>query len=152
MKENNVFSYVKSLFPQFKFIYEKRNGDMCKYDLYLSTECHIIIIEIDENQDNIDTVCDNERLLQLSDGLRNKPIVLIRFNPDGYDNVSSCWCTDSVGQTILDDTKVEEWQSRLDYLHKIILYYHEGRNHSCHTLLVHSLYFNTKKSPLIYLT
>lgn len=45
----------------------------------------IIIIEIDEKgHKRYDYISENNRIMELSQALGHRPIVVIRFNPDGY--------------------------------------------------------------------
>jgi hypothetical protein len=44
-----------------------------------------LIIEVDENKhDNYDCSCENKRIMLISQDLGHRPVVLLRFNPDGY--------------------------------------------------------------------
>ncbi len=46
---------------------------------------HIAIVEVDENKhDTYDRTCENRRMMEISQDLNHRHIVMIRFNPDGY--------------------------------------------------------------------
>ena len=58
---------------------KKRPDSICDYGDQL------IIIEIDENQyGSYDPGCENKRIMQLSQDVAHRPLVVIRFNPDRY--------------------------------------------------------------------
>ena len=87
-KENEVASRVKSLFPEFSWVCDKKVQDGCSLrrpDLLLDMGTHIIIVEVDENKHSgYDCSCENKRLMEISQDSGHRPIVFIRFNPDGY--------------------------------------------------------------------
>ncbi len=54
-------------------------------DLFLDMGSHIVIVEVDESKyDEYDCTCENRRLMEISQDLNHRHIVMIRFNPDGY--------------------------------------------------------------------
>jgi hypothetical protein len=66
--------------------------------------------------------------MEISQDLGHRPIVFIRFNPDGYithdgTNISSCWGTDKTGACAIKKTKMKEWKKRLDNLCEQIQYW-----------------------------
>ena len=66
----------------------------------------VLIIEIDENQhEDYDSLCENKRLMEMSQYLNFRPIIFIRFNPDDYIknkiNVSSCWKINGKGLCVI---------------------------------------------------
>ena len=77
-------------------------------DFVFDMGSHTIVIEIDENQHrSYDTSCDNKRLMSIFEGLGSRPMVMVRFNPDRYDNTQGCFKRD--GQ--LSGTG-QEWKKR----------------------------------------
>jgi hypothetical protein len=90
---------------------------------------HIIIVEIDENKHtNYDCSCENKRLMQISQDLQHRPIVFIRFNPDGYTNnegvlIKSCWKLNKLGVVTIVKTKQTEWEQRIECLKQQIQYW-----------------------------
>lgn len=101
-------------------------------DLLLDLAFQVIIIEIDEHAHNsYDTTCENKRLMEISKDLNHRPIVLIRFNPDSYVDVSgkkipSCFTTDINGITKpKKDTK--EMDKRVSKLIKTITHWIEKK-------------------------
>ena len=131
-KEYRVFEYIKEQFPDIDIIcdkvvssgYSKRRPDMCIYK-----DDYNIIIEVDENQHNdYEAICENKRMMELFLDLKNKPLVMIRFNPDDYIDeskkmIKSCWSYSKQGMSIINKNKKTEWQQRLGELKNKIEYY-----------------------------
>ncbi len=54
-------------------------------DLFLDMGSHVVIVEVVENKhDEYDCTCENRRLMEFSQDLNHRQVVMIRFNPDGY--------------------------------------------------------------------
>ena len=54
-------------------------------DVLIDLGTHVVIVEVDENQHGgYDNTCENKRLMQLFGDVGERPIVVVRFNPDGY--------------------------------------------------------------------
>ena len=73
-----------------------------------------------------DCICENKRIMELSQDLNHKPIILIRFIPDSYcDNenktISSCWGYNTKSLCIIK--KQNEWNKRLNILDDQIKYW-----------------------------
>lgn len=124
-KEKNVVSHIMLAFPEFTWVHDKRVKDGCSFrrpDLLLDMGSHIIIIEIDENRHTTyDFSCENKRLMELSRDLQHRPIVFLRFNPDGYKDesgksISSCWKLNKLGIMSIISNKTEEWLARIAHL------------------------------------
>ena len=90
---------------------------------------HLIIVEVDENKHTgYECSCENKRLMQLSQDLQHRPIVFIRFNPDGYTNqegevIRSCWKLNKTGLMSIMKTKQKEWNERIKCLIAQIQYW-----------------------------
>lgn len=84
----------------------------------------VIIIEIDENQHNMyESICENKRIMELSQDVGHRPIDFIRFNPDKYTDangktIKSCWCTTKQGISKVQNVK--QWSFRLQHLYETI--------------------------------
>ena len=131
-KENEVVSRVKSLFPEFSWVCDKKVQDGCsrrRPDLLLDMGTHVIIVEVDENKHSgYDCSCENKRLMELSQDLGHRPIVFIRFNPDGYTNdegnkITSCWSHTKQGLMTIKKAKLKEWEERIEVLKNQIQYW-----------------------------
>ena len=87
-KEQTVVDYIKIIFPDLTIITDKINQDGCskkRPDLLIDLGYQLIIVEVDEKQHkNYDYICDNKRIMQISQDNGHRPIIFIRFNPDSY--------------------------------------------------------------------
>lgn len=86
-----------------------------------------IIIENDEFQHKSeDYSCESKRVMELFQDLGNRPLVLIRFNPDSYINedgekVEGCFIpVTKSGVKRYYDINEEEWQRRIDVLFEVL--------------------------------
>jgi hypothetical protein len=136
-KERTVVESIMNYYPNFTWIYDKKIYDGCskrRPDLLLDLGEKIIIAEIDENKhDNYDCSCENKRLMEISQDLNHRPIVFIRFNPDGYTNldnikIKSCWKLSKSGILTIDNKKLEEWNERILILQKQIQYWIDNKS------------------------
>ena len=135
-KETSVVSYIQTQFPNYTFQTDKKVIDGCsarRPDCLLDLGDQVIICEIDETQHNsYDCSCENKRLMELSQDIQHRPLILIRFNPDGYknekgENIQSCWGTDKRGICVVKKTKENEWNTRLSILKEQIEYWITNR-------------------------
>jgi hypothetical protein len=112
-REMKLKEYLTQQYPD-KTITHDKHVECHRYrpDFVFDMGSHTIVIEIDENQHrSYDTSCDNKRLVSIFQGLGSRPIVMVRFNPDRYDNVQGCFKRD--GQ--LSGTG-QEWKKRTGQL------------------------------------
>jgi hypothetical protein len=147
-KENDVVSRITTVYSDFTWVADKRVKDGCsgkRPDLLLHMGSYIIIVEIDENKHNgYDCSCEHKRLMQLSQDLEHRPIIFIRFNPDGYTNekgelISSCWKLNKLGVMTIAPKKQKEWEERIEILKHHIQYWIE--NPSEKTIEIVELYY-----------
>jgi hypothetical protein len=131
-KEKEVVDCVMQHYPQFTWIADRRVQDGCsrrRPDLLLDMGSHILIVEIDENKHSgYDCSCENKRIMEISQDLQHRPIVLIRFNPDSYRDqvgilVNSCWQLNKIGVMSIIASKRSEWNTRLETLNQQIQYW-----------------------------
>jgi len=132
-KEQSVVEFVKTSFPDFTWVCDKRIADGCsrrRPDLLLDLGFQIIIVEVDENQHvDYDCSCENRRLMELSQDVGHRPIVFIRFNPDEYikrdtSRVKSCWSlSKSTGLVSVEKNNRRQWNDRLETLNNWIQYW-----------------------------
>jgi hypothetical protein len=84
-KEKLVVDFIRNQFPNNNWKFDKiiQNGTSKKRpDIFINLDNQIIIIEVDENQHQYyDYICENKRLMQLSQDVGHKSIVFIRINP-----------------------------------------------------------------------
>lgn len=135
-KEKIIVDYVTSEFNEYTWITNKKVQDGCskrRPDLLVDLGDQVVIIEIDENQHiDYDCSCENKRLMELSKDVGHRPIVFIRFNPDGYINnegtkIKSCWTTNTKGFTIVRKIDEPKWNKRLTQLKEQIKYWCENK-------------------------
>lgn len=89
-------------------------------------ECytHAVIVECDENQHTYyDTTCENKRLMELFTDIGNRPLIMIRFNPDSYisknQNINSSFkYHKTTGVPMIRDNV--EWTNRLSKVKEAI--------------------------------
>jgi hypothetical protein len=120
-KELEMVRFIKARFPQFDWLCDRILKGGCSWkrgDMIVDLLTHVIIIECDENQHKYTTSCEHKRMMKLSEDVAHRPIIFIRFNPDGYTvcgkKIKSCW-----GKTDTGLTKVmrpKEWAERLERL------------------------------------
>ena len=132
-KEFAVVDYIKNAFPDQNWIADKIiNGGFSRRrpDLILHLKNHVIIIEVDENKHNTyECICENKRIMLISQDVEHKPIVMLRFNPDKYKTnkevVKSCWELNKNGICVIAKSKKEEWAHRLKVLEEQVIYWME---------------------------
>jgi hypothetical protein len=119
-----------------KMIFNKIIDDGCskrRPDILLDLLLFTLIVEFDENQHKHESYtpeCENMRMMSLFEDLGNRPIIFIRFNPDGY--------TDDKGKhkgcfkDIIDENRkkyyeidYDEWDKRIDSVEEKIRFYIE---------------------------
>jgi hypothetical protein len=127
-KEIGVSNFIKNVFSNHNLKLDKKFGNSKKRpDISLIFSTHVIIVEVDEYQHK-HYVKKNEserteKLLNEND----KPIVIIRFNPDGYINskknkIKSCWSYDEETKLTTIKNK-DDWNNRLFTLQEKIEYW-----------------------------
>jgi len=128
-KELKVCEFIKENFKDYTIQFDKIVTDGCskkRPDIYIDMGNYTIIIEVDENQhDTYGNICENKRFMEIFNDLGNRPMHLIRFNPDKYYNnknelVKSCWSFSKEGLSIINRTMKDNWKSRLNTLGKTI--------------------------------
>jgi hypothetical protein len=147
-KEKTVADHICNIFSDYTWSTDKTIQDGCskkRPDLLLDLGIQVIIIEVDENQHNkYDCSCENKRLMELSQDIGHRPLVFIRFNPDGYDtstgHVQSCWSYTKAGVCVVKRDKESSWKKRLDALDAQIQYWSE--NSTDKTVEVIQLFYN----------
>lgn len=149
-KEGAVVEYIKSELGNYSWVTDKTVEYGCskrRPDLLLDLGYQIVIVEIDENQHKkYDCICDNKRLMTLSQDLGHRPIVFIRFNPDDYvnqtgDKIKSCWTITKQTGMIKIGTK-KEWANRLVSLKAQIEYWINPDNKTDKLIEIIQLYYD----------
>ena len=97
--------------------------------MFIDLGYQVLIVEIDEDEHiDYDCLCENKRIMLLSQDIDHRPLVLIRFNPDSYtDNnntrITSCFAQNKKGVLVIKPSKQAEWQNRLQVLSETIQYW-----------------------------
>ena len=108
------------------FQYDKKIKCGCsgkKPDWFIDCFKYSIIIELDEDQHKYES-CDEKRMMELFTDLGNRPLVLIRINPDKYEGKTKkrkgCFDFDKRNILICNEKK---FNKRFNLLVKMIKYY-----------------------------
>jgi hypothetical protein len=137
-KENYFQDELQTRFENdeedYKMIFNKIIDNGCskrRPDILLDLLLFTLVVECDENQHKHESYtpeCENKRIMSLFEDLGNRPIIFIRFNPDGYtDNkkyIKGCF------KDIIDENRkkyyeinYEEWDKRIDSVEEKIREY-----------------------------
>jgi hypothetical protein len=132
-KEKAVADFILSNFDGFTWICDKRVQDGCsrrRPDLLLDMGSHVLVVEVDENQHTeYECSCENKRLMEISQDIGHRPLIFIRFNPDGYIDIrdikiKSCWIMNKQsGILYVPKIKQTEWDKRLFILKETVEYW-----------------------------
>lgn len=149
-KEREVVNFVENEFSEYSWIKDKQIKDGCskrRPDLFLDLGYQVIIIEIDENcHKRYDISCENKRIMELSQDLNFRPIILIRFNPDDFFNgkrkIISCWKIGKSGLLLINPNKKEDWNKRLECLKEKIIYWTNPKNITNKTIEKVNLFYD----------
>jgi len=150
-KEKTVSDFILKEFIEYSWISDKKIEDGCskrRPDLLLDLGYHIIIIEIDETQHkNYDEICENKRIMEISQDLGHRPIIFIRFNPDSYKNkenklINSCWQINKLGICCINKKYENEWNNRLKILKQTIEFWCNENNKSTKMIEIVELFFD----------
>ena len=121
IKEKEVVNHIKQQFD-INLVHDKIIDDGCskrRPDVFIDLFTHVIIVEIDESgHKDYDTTCENKRLMELSQDIDHRPLVMIRFNPDSYikadgTKIQSCWKNTKAGMNLVEKN-LPDWHHRLD--------------------------------------
>ena len=130
-KEIEVQLFLKSTFPNQTFIFDKAVSNVCKKrpDVLITLQSHAIIIEVDEHKhEDYECICENRRMMEISEALNHKNIVFIRFNPDSYTDengkkIKSCFTENKQGLVCVDEKNKKMWNNRLNSLKDQLTYW-----------------------------
>lgn len=150
-KERTIVDYVKTAFPDFTWVADRKVADGCsarRPDLLLDLGYQVIVVEVDENQHEVyDCSCENKRLMEISRDVGHRPLIFLRFNPDGYtdgenEKVKSCWSVSKQGLCHVNPREKKRWEARLETLKGQIEYWSAEENKSEKMLEVVHLYYD----------
>ena len=153
-KETAVVEFIKDKFSDYHWLVDKRIIDGCskrRPDLFLDLGYQIIIVEVDEgghpeSNPNYETTCENKRIMEISQDVGHRPIIFIRFNPDGYKKngkkITSCWNLNKNGICVVKKSKINEWNERLSCLENTISYCINPENFTNKTVEIIKLFYD----------
>ena len=149
-KEKTIVKFILNNFPNYSWITNKIIEGGCskrRPDMLLDLGSHIIIIEIDENQHILyDSNCENKRLEEISKDLYSRPIIILRFNPDEYNDkngkkINSPWIYYKTKINI-DKKKEEEWKNRLNELKNRVEYFINIKDYTNEKIEIIKLFYD----------
>ncbi len=132
IKERYLRDELRVRFPDknINMIFDKAIDGGCskkRPDVLIDLLLYSIIIECDENQHK-NYECENKRMMQLFEDLGERPLIMIRFNPDSYTEnnkkVKGCFNAltkiEDIHKRRFYDLNKEEWKRRIDILEEVI--------------------------------
>ena len=148
IKELTIIKFIIANFTDYNWIYNRSISSKRRPDLLLELNEKIIIIEIDERKHISYTKNYNEkRINDICKDFNSKPIIFIHFNPDNYiENnirIKSCWTKNIIGDIILDQSMIHNWNLRLNKLKSEIQYWLIPDNNILVPYHIIKLFFNT---------
>lgn len=123
VKENSVREHIepwlKETFPDLEFTFDRRLQGGCsgrRPDIFIDALTHVVLGEIDEDQHE-NTPCENRRTMEIFQDAGNRPLVIVRLNPDAYMDAEgkrhkSPFALSRWGKLFVKDKK--EWAQRLE--------------------------------------
>ena len=125
-KERAVVESIMQHHPDVTWIHDRRIQDGCsrrRPDLLADFGEFVICIEVDENKHE-GYSCENRRIMEISQDIGHRPLIILRFNPDAYVSGgvrhTSCWRLNKMGILTIPKTKTAEWNTRLTTLNDTI--------------------------------
>lgn len=136
IKERYLRDELRERFKEYTIdmIFDKAVDGGCskrKPDVLIDCLTHSIVIECDEYQ-HVNYECENKRTMQIFKDLGNRPLVLIRFNPDSYTNeneekIQGCFTplikVEDIHKKRFYNINETEWVKRVNILEKNIKEY-----------------------------
>jgi len=128
-KEKTVCDEIIESFSTYTWLNNEQIDKGCsnrRPDLFLDLLTHVILIEIDENSHKY--YCDeNMRICQLSQDVAHRPIIFLRFNPDGYiksdgKKIPACWSFKKNSNLLCLKNK-KDWKFRISKLKERVNFY-----------------------------
>jgi hypothetical protein len=114
LKQNFFYELIKGDFEITSYDKILNGCSRKRPDLFFECLTHSVILEIDEDQHiSYDSQCEITRLNELFIDLADRPMVMIRFNPDKYSNTPSCFKFNDKNIIIPDKDEIEHRYSML---------------------------------------
>ena len=122
LKEHHFRDVLKEHFKELKMVFNKKVDNGCssrRPDLRIECLTHTIVGENDENKHD-KVSCENKRMMELFQDLGNRPLVMVRFNPDKNKTSEGCFKFTKTGALSLNK---KEWNKRIKKLISRIQYH-----------------------------
>ncbi len=124
LKEHHLRDALKDHFPNVDLIFDQKIDNACsrrRPDVRIECLTHTVIIECDEDQHK-GYNCENKRTMEIFQDLGNRPLVLVRFNPDSYldekgHRRASCFSLTKANSLSINKA---EWRNRIKKITEII--------------------------------
>lgn len=121
------------------------NGSRRRPDLWAYVNGLYIIVEIDEERHRgVKKPNETAREKELLNECDGKRLVLVRFNPDEYNNVPSPWVKTSDNIIRVAESREKEWNARLQTLKNVVNEYIIGTKTATKLLTRVRLYYSDK--------
>lgn len=124
-KEHHFRDFLKQRYKDVKMMFDNVIGpSMRRPDVLIKFSEYNVVCELDEYQHK-DYSCEEKRMMQIFEDLGNKPLVMIRFNPDSYTNrkeekINGCFTHNTKLGFIIN---THQWVSRLYLIKKCLDHY-----------------------------
>lgn len=112
-------------------------------DIIINLPTHYLIVEVDENQHRYNT-CDLKRIFNIRHDL-DKPLYIIRFNPDKYDDINESMFRKDKNGKQLEIRKIE-FNKRMEVLINTIEFYLHKEEHETELVQFIYLYYDNNYS------
>jgi len=133
IKETYLLEELKTRFKHvdIKMINDKKIEGGCssrRPDILIDLLIFSIVIECDEKEHS-NYKCENKRNMELFEDLGNRPLIIIRFNPDSYNiknkKIQGCFKDitkiEDIHKKKFYDLNIDEWNKRIDTLEKLLI-------------------------------
>jgi hypothetical protein len=122
LKEHHMRDVLLEKFPETVLVFDKKVTNGCsrrRPDVRIECLTHTLIIECDEHAHK-NTPCESKRTMELFNDLGNRPLVMLRFNPDKNSTSKGCFSNTKTGSLSLNK---KEWHHRTKILCEKIQFY-----------------------------
>lgn len=134
VKEQHLVDSVGELIVRkdlhFTVVYDRAIAGGCskrRPDCFIDCLTHCLLIECDEFQHrDYDEICENKRTMQLFTDVANRPLVIVRLNPDGYvkkDGAKVPSCFSRHQRLDVPLVKKKEWAVRTSVLEEHVMHH-----------------------------
>lgn len=123
LREHYLRDALRESFPGLEMVFDQPVDGGCskkRPDVRIECLTHTVVIECDEGQHK-SYQCENKRVMELFQDLGNRPLVVVRFNPDSYTEgskqITGCF---NVARSGAFSPNKQEWDWRLRELRRAL--------------------------------